>query len=75
LAEDDPYLCIDYEAELEKRRPKSATKEQQQQQAETPQPIKVNDWLSGASYVITPNGKAVNANSLANLPQYRHLKK
>lgn len=72
LAEADPYLYIDYQAELEKRKPKA--KEQHQEQNYESQLIKVNDWVAG-SYVITPNGKTVNANSLSNLPQYRHLKK
>lgn len=78
LEEADPYIYIDLETELEKRRPKAKEQPRQEQHQELnneSQPIKVNDWVNGSTYVITSNGKAVNFNSLSNLPQYRHLKK
>lgn len=63
--QNDHYLNIDYEAEMKKRKPKPKPEE-----VAVRQPINVYDYQHG-QYVITPNGKAVNANSLANLKQYQ----
>lgn len=65
----DHYLAIDYEAELKKRNPKPKT-EDEIAMNQPNQPLKVYDYQHG-EYVITPHGKTVNANSLANLKQFR----
>ena len=67
------YLPIKYDEELKKRKPKT-TDEVEKRHA-----ILVDDYADGAyviapdgkKYVITSNGKAVNANSFANLKQYQ----
>lgn len=65
------YLEIDYEEELKKRKPKpNDPKEEEISMNQPKQPLKVYDYQHG-EYVITPNGKTVNANSLANLKQYQ----
>src|SRR5690554_1179885 len=70
------YLPIKYDEELKKRKPKikESTDEVEKRHA-----MLVDDYAEGAyviapdgkKYVITSNGKAVNANSFANLKQYQ----
>lgn len=67
------YLPIKYDEELKKRKPKT-TDEVEKRHA-----MLIDDYAEGAyviapdgkKYVITSNGKAVNANSLSNLKQYQ----
>lgn len=69
------YLPIKYDEELKKRKPKI----KETDEVEKRHDILVNDYADGTyviasdgkKYVITSNGKAVNANSFANLKQYQ----
>src|SRR5690606_36616079 len=74
------YLPIKYDEELEKRKPKikESTDEVEKRHA-----MLVDDYAEGAyviapdgkKYVISSNGKAVNANSFASLKQYQKSSK
>lgn len=70
------YLPIEYDEELKKRKPKI---KESTNEVEKRHDILVNDYDEGTyvidpdgkKYVITSNGKVVNANSFANLKQYQ----
>lgn len=64
----DQYLEIDYEEELERRKPKP--KEDQLNEVSVQNPIPVNDYQDGR-YVLTNNGKMVNEKSYFNLKQFK----
>lgn len=73
----DHYLAIDYESELKKRKPKP--KDPLLDEVEKRHAMLIDDYADGAyviapdgkKYVISSNGKVVNANSFANLKQYQ----
>ena len=65
LKRNDHYLAIDYEQEMKKRQPKEVP------EASTQHELKIYDYVEDKRYVITPQGKVMNMNSLKNLKQYQ----
>src|SRR5690606_1575821 len=65
LKRNDHYLAIDYEQEMKKRQPKEVP------EASTQHELKIYDYEEDKRYVITPQGKVMNMNSLKNLKQYK----
>ena len=65
LKRNDHYLAIDYEQEMKKRQPKEVP------EVSTQHELQIYDYEEDKRYVITPQGKVMNMNSLKNLKQYQ----